>query len=142
MGQYYAVDLDRGVWSRTHPSLNMDIYMYVDDPGVYFNAHGHPVSKELAEAAGFDTEELDKKHKIKVALEKAHKDVLSQFGEAETKVYAERNGFKVMDIGLGRFNVLGPEGELLNKSPIPKEQAELLLNHLAPKEADKAPAKK
>lgn len=131
----FNIDLDRGVHMRSHPSLGMDIYMYVDDPGVYYTAHGQKVTRELAEQAGYPVDTQDKEHQIKVALEKAQAEVLASFGEAKSKVVAERQGFKIMDIGLGRFNVLGPEGDLLNKMPIPREQADMLLKHLAPEAA-------
>ena len=129
----FAIDLDRGVIYRSHPSLNMNIYMYVDDPGVYYTAHGTPVDSALAEQAGFEVDKLDKKHKIKMALAEAQADVMARFGEAKPEVLMERDGFKVMDMGMGRCNVLGPDGDLLNKMPISKEQAEVLLKHLAPK---------
>ena len=128
----FHIDLDRGVISRTHPSLGMDIYMYVDDPGVYLTAHGSEVEKTLAEAAGFEVDTYDKQHKIKLAMAEAQSEVLAKFSEATSKVLAERNGFKVLDIGMGRCNVLSPDGDLLNKTPISKEQADVLLKHLAP----------
>jgi hypothetical protein len=138
----FSIDLDRGVWMRTHPTLNMDVYMYCDDPGVYYDAHGNTVPEELAAAAGFDTEKLGRDHKIKVALKEAQDAVLAGFGEAKTKVSAERGGFKIMDIGLGRFNVHDPEGNLLHKTPISKEQATILLDHLSPKAEPPKPAVK
>ena len=102
----FRIDLDRGVISRSHPSLGMDVYMYVDDPGVYLTAHGTEVALALAEQAGFEVDKYAKQHKIKVAMANAQADVLAQFNEATTEVLVERNGFKVVDIGLGRCNVL------------------------------------
>lgn len=132
----FRIDLDRGVISRSHPSLGMDVYMYVDDPGVYLTAHGTEVALALAEQAGFEVDKYAKQHKIKVAMANAQADVLAQFNEATTEVLVERNGFKVVDIGLGRCNVLSPDGDLLNKTPVSREQAEILLKHLTPDEKD------
>ena len=132
----FHIDLDRGVISRSHPSLGMDVYMYVDDPGVYLTAHGTEVALALAEQAGFEVDKYAKQHKIKVAMANAQADVLAQFNEATTEVLVERNGFKVVDIGLGRCNVLSPDGDLLNKTPVSREQAEILLKHLTPDEKD------
>ena len=132
----FRIDLDRGVISRSHPSLGMDVYMYVDDPGVYLTAHGTEVALALAEQAGFEVDKYAKQHKIKVAMANAQADVLAQFNEATTEVLVERNGFKVVDIGLGRCNVLSPDGDLLNKTPVSREQAEILLKHLTPNEKD------
>lgn len=136
MPLHYAIDLDRGVHSRTHPTLNMDIYMYVDDPGVYITAHGDPVKPELAEAAGFPVAEQVKEHEIKVALDNAKRQVLERFGEAQgkIKVVAERAGFRIIDIGLGRHNVVTSGNDVLNKEPLTRELADLLLDNLAPVE--------
>lgn len=143
MPLHYAIDLDRGVHSRTHPTLNMEIYMYVDDPGVYLTAHGDPVKPDLAEAAGFPVAEQVREHEIKTALENAQKQVLEKFGEAQgkIKVVKERGGFRILDIGLGRHNVLTTGGDVLNKEPLTLELAQVLLDNLAPV-PEKAPAKK
>jgi hypothetical protein len=55
-----AIDLDRGVEYRAIGQHGPSIYMYADDPGTYLDAHGVPVSDELAAAAGFDV----KKHRL------------------------------------------------------------------------------
>lgn len=129
----FVIDLDRGVHMNSHPTLNMDVYMYVDDPGVYLTAHGDLVPKEIAEAAGFPVEKHEKAHNIKTAMAAAMAEVMTKFGgEDGPKLHMERGGFKVMNIGMGRYNVHGPDGDLLTKAPVPKEQAELLLAHLAP----------
>jgi hypothetical protein len=130
--------LDRGVIMRTHPSMNMDIYMYVDDPGVYFSAHGDVVADDLARTSGFDVDKQSREQSIKQAMKKAQEEVLAKFGENKSKVVAQRDGFKVVDLGLGRHNVMGPGGDLLTKSPVPLEQATILLDHLAPKPVEKS----
>jgi len=128
----FSINLDRGVHMRSHPSMGMDVYMYVDDPGVYFDAHGNKLTSEIAEQAGFPVDDLDQKHRIKEALDAAQKQVMEQFGVAPKGPVAERDGFKVLDLGLGRYNVLGPDGSVLTKQPISKEHAMLLLDNLAP----------
>lgn len=134
----FSINLDRGVHMRTHPSLSMDIYMYVDDPGVYYTAHGDKIDPELARAAGFPVDKQLHDHKVNEALKQAQKEVLEKFGEAKSAVLKERDGFKIMDLGMGRHNVLGPEGDLLNKMPLSLEQAEILLKHLAPEPVAKS----
>jgi hypothetical protein len=130
----FSIDLDRGVQMSSHPSLGIDIYMYIDDPGIYYTAHGNPISSELARAAGFDVDAFEKKHKIKLALAKANQTVLDEFNENPgPKLVEERDGFKIMDIGMGRHNVVGPDGDVLHKTPITLEQANILLDNLAPK---------
>ena len=154
----FSIDLDRGVHMRAHPSLGMDIYMYVGrprdpskpesdwvgaDPGIYFDAHGNEVSNVLAEQAGFDVESHTKQHKIKVALEEAGKEVLVRFGETKNEVVKERAGFKIKDIGVGRHNVEDPDGNVLNgRQPLTLDQANILLSHLAPVMKEEEEAKK
>lgn len=138
----FSIDLDRGVWMRTHPGVGMDVYMYVDDPGVYYDAHGNQVSKAIAEAAGFDVEKLEVEHKRKTAVDNAMKEIDAKFGTTQPKVHAEQGGFTAWDMGMGRFNVKDAQGNVLNKDPISKEQAEVLLKHLAPKPKAKDEAKK
>ena len=45
---------------------------------------------------------------------------------------AERAGFKIMNMGVGRFKVYGPEGEELHKNYLPEDVAVGLLDKLAP----------
>lgn len=132
------VDPDRGYHMRSHPTIGMDIFMYVDDPGVYLTAHCDRVDDKLAEAAGFPIEKHKKEHDIKAALASAQAEVLKKFGENKPQFVMERGDFKVVDIGLGRHNVLSGN-EVLNKNPISKEEAKILLDHLSPppKEAAK-----
>jgi hypothetical protein len=135
----FAIDLDRGAMTCTHPSLGIAIYMYLDDPGVYLTEHGNVLEngETLAEQAGFDVAKFAKQRKIRAAMKNANDKIMREFNESTTKVLAERNGFKIVDLGLDRCNVLSPDGDVLNKAPIPRAQADILLDHLAPKEKDK-----
>lgn len=129
------INADRGYHMRSHPTLGMDIFMYVDDPGVYLTAHCDRVDEALAEAAGFPVAKHKKEHEIKYALAAAHKAVLEKYGAAKPKFFMERGEFKIMDIGMDRYNVLSGD-EVLNKDPIPKEEAMMLLDHLSPMPKD------
>jgi hypothetical protein len=135
----FAINLDRGAMTCTHPSLGIAIYMYLDDPGVYLTEHGNVLEngEVLAQQAGFETEKFAKQRKIKQAMQHANEKIMKEFNESTTKVLVERGGFKIMDIGLDRCNVLSPDGDVLNKTPMPLAQANILLDHLAPKEKDK-----
>lgn len=130
----FSINLDRGVHMASHPSLGMDIYMYVDDPGLYYDAHGHQVPKEWAEQAGFPVDEQTKAQEIKVALKAAEKEVLEKMGAVKQEYVAERGGFKVKDLGMGKYHVVGPDGSVLTKAPVSKEHALMALDKLAPKE--------
>lgn len=136
---FFKIDLDRGVHSRTHPATGMDVYMYVDDPGVYLTAHGTPVPEELAVQAGFPTQEYAKKRRIKLALAAAHNKVMQELAEAnqgEKIVTKERDGFRVVDLGYDRYQVLSPDGDVLNTTYLSLNHALILLDQLVPPEEE------
>ena len=131
-----GVDLDRGVQMSSHSILGIDVYMYLDDPGIYYDAHGNILPMEVAEqSGGFDTVTLERKRKIKAALHDANEDVLKKFGEADGPVLVEeRDGFTILDYGMDRYKVFGPDDKVnaLHKLFLPLAQAKVLLDHLAP----------
>ncbi|MGH6866839.1 MAG: hypothetical protein ACREDO_11885 [Methyloceanibacter sp.] len=53
-------------------------------------------------------------------------------GSAGSAVVAERGGFTVTDVGLGRHSVRDPEGNVLTPQSVTREQAISLLAKLAP----------
>ena len=61
-----AIDLNRGVSIRgcDKPTC-FQVFMYKDEPGVYLNVYGNPVSDEIAEEAGFNVKELGKAKALK-----------------------------------------------------------------------------
>ena len=129
------IDYNRGVTKRIHTS-GVEIYMYKDTPGEYLNARGDPVSEELAASAGFPVEEL-KKAKLKRERMKTAMDTIeAEIGAAETTevVEAERNGYKMVNIGFGRYHVRDPDNNNLTPTPVPKEVAELLLKNMGGEE--------
>lgn len=134
----FNIDLDRGVHSRQDPQTGMDVHMYVDEPGVYRSSHGTVVDVELARRSGFPVDEQLKLRHRQQAVQAAQDKVLAELDAAnlgERVVYAEREGFKVLDIGYDRFDVLSPEGDKLNKSPMGKREAVILLDQLVPPDA-------
>jgi hypothetical protein len=85
-----AIDLDRGVEYRAAGQHGASVYMYVDTPGEYFDAHGNPVNDELAAATGFDV----KKHRLlhakavkmaeaKAAIDEQYQAMLAAIAKAE-----------------------------------------------------------
>lgn len=133
------IDYNRGVMKRTASTAGVNVYMYLDQPGVYLSAHGTPVSEGLAKDAGYDTAELSRQKQMKERIAEAHEAIRKEFEANDTvfQVVAERQGFKVMDIGLGRFQVLDPEGGVLTKEPLSKDLALAVLDQLAPEEEEK-----
>jgi hypothetical protein len=131
----FNIDLDRGVHSRTDPVTGAEVYMYVNEPGVYRSAHGSEVDVALAERSGFPIEEHLKKRRVQLALQSAHDKVLLELSEAdrsEKVVLMEKEGFKIVDIGYDRYQVYSPDDDLLNPQPLNKRAAVILLDQLVP----------
>lgn len=130
------IDFDRGVHVRTNTLVGgVQIYMYVDSPGVYYDAFGHEVSEELAEGAGFDVENLRKKRLLAERRAQALKTIEDEFRaaeEGEQLVVRERGGWQLVDIGAGRFIIKDPDGNNINPVPLPRQSADALLEQLTP----------
>lgn len=128
------IDYDRGVIKRTHRPSGVDVYMYVDEPGVYRNAFETEVSEAFAKQAGFDVATLSKQRLRKERVEAALAAIDQDIGETGStrKVVKTHGGFKIVNIGLGRHNVEDPDGGVLNSVPLPLEQAQKLVEHLIP----------
>ena len=128
-----AIDYDRGCHIRIHGPTGMRVFMYVDEPGVFRSVHGSEVDPQLAAEAGFDTERLLREKLKRERLAAAGKAIETEFdGAAVAEVIAEKHGFKVVHIGLGKHNVLDPEDVKLNVArPLTKEEAKALLAKVA-----------
>lgn len=145
------IDLDRGVMMTSFNGV--EVFMYVDDPGVYLNAYGTEVPESLAKQAGFDTEKYGKQHKRKVRMAAAQANIeaeLAMIDEGKPqKVVKDLKGFKLVDIGLGRFYVKDPDDNVLTKEPVSRAMGDKLLVALSGEEEpdekkpdDKKPASK
>jgi hypothetical protein len=138
----FKIDLDKGVHSRTDPATGMEIYNYVGippdyrdaEPGVYRSAHGTEVGLELARRAGFDVDHGSKEKRVKDALLAARNKVLAELASTaggEKVVKAEREGFKVVDLGYERYQVFSPEDDLLTPLHLGLHEALAVLDELA-----------
>ena len=132
----FNINYDRGVMKQIDKVTGVAVYMYVNDPGRYLNAHGTEVSESLAKAAGYDVTTLAKKRLMKQKMAAAMKAIQAEVELAdhdqgpEKQVKAEKDGFKVVDLGVGRFQVEDPDGGVLNSVPLPEPQAMILLQQL------------
>lgn len=137
----FNIDYDRGVHKRTDLVSGVNIYMYVDDPGVYYNEHGTQVDEQLARQAGFPVDEQVKKRELKKRLKAAHDAIMKELQvAAETKVVVkEKKGFSIVDIGLERHQILSPEGDVLTEHPLPRAEAEKVLDMIVPDDEKEEP---
>ena len=136
-----TIDYNRGVTKRIHPS-GVEVYMYNDAPGVFLNAYGNEVDEKLAGAAGYDVVRLGrdrlKQERMSQAMTAIEQELATADDIIEVEI-AERKGFKIVGIGLGRFNVLDPDGGVLTPHPTSEEMAYLLLDQMAPVDAPPEP---
>jgi hypothetical protein len=85
-----TIDLDRGVmamWNNAGEKINM----YLDNPGVYLNDHGQPVSERAAQMAGFDTVHWGALRRKQEALTRAMNEV-TRLHEMEMAAIREKHG--------------------------------------------------
>jgi len=128
-----AIDYNRGVHKQADNTSGVEVYMYVDDPGVFLNAFGNPVTDAVAKSAGYDVERLKKLRLKKQRLADAARLIEQELDVPEgavRKVDGEKAGFKVLDIGLDRYHVEDPDGNQLTPHPVPKAVAYTLLEQL------------
>lgn len=135
------MDADRGYMMRVIDGIGIQVFMYVDEPGVFRNAFGQEVDTALANQAGFDVERLTRERKKREALKAAYAKIEDEMAASEVKqeVVKERNGYEMVDIGLGRFHIKDPEGKLLTTTPVSNEIAERLFDQIAPEVSQDAP---
>jgi hypothetical protein len=128
------IDYDLGVIINIHKNTGMDVFMYVDEPGVYLNAHGDKVAQEIAAEAGYDVEKYSKARvkmdRKKQALAMIDAELADEKDVVEVAL-AERNGYKVVSTGLGRHHVVDPDGNRLTTFPVSLDIAQKLFDGMA-----------
>lgn len=125
---------DRGVCVRLHPA-GLEVLMYIDTPGVYFDARGKNVSGVLAKEAGYDTEKFgrDKVYRDRMAAVDAElRAELEQASEGDKSVVLERDGLRLISIGGGRHYLEDTDGRRLNSVFVTEEKGRELMGKYAP----------
>ena len=124
-----------GVIHRLGPG-GMMIFMYCDEPGVFYNEKGGKVSDALAGACGFDVETLAKARRKRAALAKAGAQIDAEFaGIQSTKVVKERGEYRMVETAKDLYAIQFVEadgtGSPLTTVPLSLAQAEKLFEELA-----------
>lgn len=125
-----VIDYDRGVLINVHKETGMDVFMYVDEPGKYLTAHGHPVPAAIAAQAGYDTEKLEKERIRQERKLQASAIIDKELSDEKDVVEIEVGkaaGFTLVSIGLGRHHLKDPEGNQITANPLTLEQGKKLL---------------
>jgi hypothetical protein len=129
-----VIDYDRGAVIKQEPNSGMDVFMYVDAPGEYLNAHGTVVPDTLARQAGYDIDRLAKeklKNERKALAASLIDNEFQNTGEAQ-EIIDIRDGWRLVGIGHGQYLVRDPDDNILNKNPLPMEAAQKLVSLMAP----------
>ncbi|HEU0063341.1 MAG TPA: hypothetical protein VFR19_25930 [Hyphomicrobiaceae bacterium] len=82
-------DYDRGLIIKE--SYNVKIFMYVDDPGRYFDPAGNEVSDAVANSAGFDVTKDRAKRRLTEAKRKAEADLEAKIKEEFARIDREHD---------------------------------------------------
>lgn len=125
-----AIDLNRGVITSRHRTLDMYIHMYTDTPGVYLDDHGHEIPEDLAAEVGFDTVKFAKLKKRQDGLDAFKKQMDEQLELDGVEILAEGEGYKVVAVSEDAAKVLDADGNMLTQNVLPRANALLLFNKL------------
>ncbi len=131
------IDYNRGVTKRI-TQAGVEIFMYQDEPGVFRNAFGDTVAVGLAEEAGYNVSHFGQIRAKNLRLAEAHAAIESEFQSSETErcILQEINGYQLVSIGLGRHEVLDPEGSKLSANPLTRQEADVLIKAMIPNAED------
>ena len=137
-----GINIDRGVEIR-HSPHGVTVYMYVDQPGVFYNEHGAEIGAKAAAMAGFNTEALVKERLKREAIAKAGDIAAKGFTAVPTReIVATLGDFAIIQIAEGRFNVeYVPDGSVMNMAgPVDRKTADTILEALQPAPESAEPA--
>jgi hypothetical protein len=115
------IDYDRGVIIRQIATTGMEVFMYRKEPGVYYTAHGNEVNPALARLAGFDVDRQvamrEHQRRALIASTQIAKELEVDNGIGKKVVLDEEAGFRLVDLGKGRYWIEDEHGPL-NKGTV------------------------
>ena len=134
------IDLDRGVTKRAHPA-GVVVCMYKDDPGVYLDTSGKPLSEKIALEAGFPVDQYAKERQRRERVQAALAEINEEFGNVPVDhVVLSVSNYKVVHAGNGGFVLKDEDDTVLTPNAMDKNSAIKLARKMAANE--KADVKK
>jgi hypothetical protein len=141
------IDVDRGVSIRQVTKFEnqykfapdpkyggLTVYMYVDEPGIYYDVHGRLVPEGLAQLAGFEVDKNAKLRNKREAMAKFEKRLAEELlieTDDEEVVIAAEGDWKVVALPMDRAKIVDiSTGEAVTAVPMPRGDALVLLAHL------------
>ena len=111
------------------PIMDMEVHMYFDDPGVYYDSHGRVLPDAVAAKAGFNVKREAAK-RIKVM---AQREVMAELADVAAErsrdIIENRGGYQLVAIDDTMFTVSDGEHDLM--APNVEQAARVLFNELA-----------
>lgn len=127
----FAIDLDRGVTKRTHPS-GVVVCMYKNNPGVYLDTSGREVSEKVAREAGFPVDQYAKEKERREKVAAALAEINEEYGNIPVDQVVMRVGsYSVVHAGNGEFVLHDDDGTSLTTKPMDKLAAIKLAKKMA-----------
>lgn len=130
------IDYNRGV-HKQKTRTGIEVYMFLDEPGVYYSSQMTQVTEDLAQEAGFPVDKWRKlrlKKERLIAFNKVLEEELELSTVATKKTVKERGGWAIVTTGFGRFFIEDPDGTVVSDRTLTKEEAEAVFDKLVPKE--------
>lgn len=143
-----TIDVDRGVTMRQVVRFDaknphkfepdpqyggMTVYMYKDEPGVYYDVHHKVVPEAVAAKAGFDTTKLAKARRKREAMAQFEEKLRAELAmEVEEEIILrEGGGYKVIQLPEGRARIVDSDSnEAVTPVPMTKTEAIRLFGEL------------
>jgi hypothetical protein len=130
-----CIDVDAGYSIKELPD-GTRIFMHKAHPGTYLNASGEEISEAIAKQAGFDTEryrrERTRSDKMAEAQAVIEQELTAHQATPEASVVAERNGYRLLDVGYSRFQVTLDDGTPVTPKAVTLPLARSIFAKLAP----------
>ena len=135
------VDYNRPLIKKIDQSTGIEVYMYMDLPGVYYNTFESQVSEALAASAGYDValfgKQKRRREQLVVAMDAIDAQLDLQEDNGQKEVVVDRGGFSVVHIGLGRHIIEDQDGGKIVDRPLTLDEAKAALEKLVPKAEEK-----
>lgn len=139
-----AIDYDRGVVIRVIDRLNMEVFMYADQPGVYYSAHGKELNSAIAEQAGYDVTRYEAQRQHRERMLAASTLIAEELkltnDEGIRKVVEFEGDFRIVSIGRGRHEIEDKQGNILTPgAALPLDLARTVMRGMARKGTPELP---
>lgn len=130
-GREYRVPL---AGERYEPVVDIEVLMYNDEPGVYYDMHGRRVPEAVAASAGWDVEREKRRAAAWQERQAVHEKLVAASQTISRDTIETRGEYSLVEVGDGLFTVTDATG-LDYMTPNVREAADLLFDQLAPKTA-------